>query len=88
MLREAEQRLHVAEKVKKDSGNLKVCCQCRRPGLDPRVGKIPWRREWLPTPVFLPGHPMDRGAWQTIQFMGSQRIGRDFATNIFSFLEV
>ena len=20
-----------------------------------RVGKIPWRREWLPTPVFLPG---------------------------------
>ena len=23
--------------------------------LDPWVGKIPWRREWLPTPVFLPG---------------------------------
>ena len=21
----------------------------------PRVGKIPWRREWQPTPVFLPG---------------------------------
>ena len=19
------------------------------------VGKIPWRKEWLPTPVFLPG---------------------------------
>ena len=19
------------------------------------VGKIPWKREWLPTPVFLPG---------------------------------
>ena len=29
--------------------------QCRRPGFDPWVGKIPWRREWLPTPVFLPG---------------------------------
>ena len=28
---------------------------CRRPGLDPWVGKIPWRREWLPTPAFLPG---------------------------------
>ena len=26
------------------------------PGLsDPWVGKIPWRREWQPTPVFLPG---------------------------------
>ena len=22
---------------------------------DPWVGKIPWRREWLHTPVFLPG---------------------------------
>ena len=28
---------------------------CRRPQLDPWVGKIPWRREWQPTPVFLPG---------------------------------
>ena len=24
-------------------------------GLIPELGKIPWRREWLPTPVFLPG---------------------------------
>ena len=24
-------------------------------GLIPWVGKILWRREWLPTPVFLPG---------------------------------
>jgi len=23
--------------------------------VDPRVGKIPWRREWLPTPLFLLG---------------------------------
>ena len=22
---------------------------------DPRVGEIPWRRAWQPTPVFLPG---------------------------------
>ena len=26
----------------------------RRPGFDPWVGKIPWRREWQPTPIFLP----------------------------------
>ena len=25
-----------------------------KPGSNPRVGKIPWRREWLPTPIFLP----------------------------------
>ena len=22
-----------------------------------------WRRKWQPTPVFLPGEFMDRGAW-------------------------
>ena len=29
--------------------------QCRRPELSPWVSQIPWRKEWLPTPVFLPG---------------------------------
>ena len=32
-----------------------VCLQCGRPGFDPWVGKIPWRRKWQPTPVLLPG---------------------------------
>ena len=32
-----------------------VCLQCGRPGFDPWIGKIPWRRKWQPTPVFLPG---------------------------------
>ena len=27
----------------------------RREGFHPWVGKIPWRRAWQPTPVFLPG---------------------------------
>ena len=27
----------------------------KRYGLDPWIGKIPWRRERQPTPVFLPG---------------------------------
>ena len=30
-------------------------CQCRKCGFDPWVEKIPWRRSWQPTPVFLPG---------------------------------
>ena len=30
-------------------------CQCRRHKFDPWVRKIPWRRKWQPTPVFLPG---------------------------------
>ena len=27
--------------------------QFNRPRFDPWVGKIPWRRDWLPTPVLL-----------------------------------
>ena len=34
---------------------LSVCLQCGRPGFDPWVGKIPWRRKWQPTLVLLPG---------------------------------
>ena len=26
-----------------------------RPGFNPSIGKIPWRRKWQPTPVLLPG---------------------------------
>ena len=29
--------------------------QCKRRGFDPGVVKIPWRRKWQHTPVFLPG---------------------------------
>ena len=34
---------------------LRICLQCRRPGFSSWVGKIPWRRERLPTPVFWSG---------------------------------
>ena len=42
---------------------------------DPWVGKIPWRWEWLPTPVFWPGefHGLYR-AWRR------KRVGHDWAT--------
>ena len=33
----------------------RICLQCGRPGFDPWIGKIPWRRERLPTPVLWPG---------------------------------
>ena len=38
-------------------------CQCRRYEFSPWVRKIPWRREWQHTPVFLE-YPMNRGAWR------------------------
>ena len=31
------------------------CRRCKRHKFDPWLGKIPWRREWQPTPVILPG---------------------------------
>ena len=30
-------------------------CKCKRRRFDPWVGKIPWRRKWQPTLIFLPG---------------------------------
>ena len=49
-----------------DSGKESTC-QCRRHrrhGFNPWVRKIPWRRKWLPTPVFLPGESLwTRGPW-------------------------
>ena len=37
------------------SDSKKICLQWRRPRFSPWVGKIPWRRKWQSTPVFLPG---------------------------------
>ena len=34
---------------------VKNCLQCRRLEIYPWVRKVSWRREWLPTAVFLPG---------------------------------
>ena len=44
----------------------RICLQRRRPGFDPWVQKIPWRREWLPTPVSssILENATDRRAWR------------------------
>ena len=53
---------------------------------DPWVWKIPWRRKWQPTPVFLPGkNSMDRGSWWATDH-GVARVGHDWVTkHAFSF---
>ena len=63
----------------------KICLHCRRPRFNPWVRKIPWRREWQPTPVVLPGesHGQEPGG---LPAMGSQRVGHDWATNTFTSL--
>ena len=43
----------------------RIHLQCRRPGFDPGVGKIPWRRAWqLISSILTWRIPKDRGAWQ------------------------
>ena len=37
------------------SAGKESTCNWGRPGFDPWAGNIPWRREWLPTPVLSPG---------------------------------
>ena len=56
---------------------VKKLLQCRRPQFDPWVGKIPWRREWQPTQVFLPGESPWTEEPGRLQSMGSQRVGHD-----------
>ena len=51
-------------------------CRCRRRGLNPWVEKIPWRRKWQPTSVFLPRkslcdhRELDRTQWLKQQTKG------------------
>ena len=59
------------------------CLQCRKPRFDPWIGrKIPWRKAWRPTPVFLPGESQEPGG---LQSMDSRRQGHDRVTNTFTF---
>ena len=68
---------------------IKNHLQCERLGFDSWVGKIPWRRERLPTPVFCPGQfhrlyrtwghkELDTTEWLSVQF--SRWVVSDFAT--------
>jgi len=35
---------------------VKICLPRQEMQVGSLVGKIPWRRKWQPTPVFLPGN--------------------------------
>ena len=49
----------------------------QRLGLNPWVGKIPWRREWQPTPVLLPGESHGQEEPGGLQSMGWHRVRHD-----------
>ena len=58
-------------------------CQCRRHKrfrFDPWIQKIPWRRKWQPTPLFLPGEcQVLRSLVGYIQSTRSQSVGHKWS---------
>ena len=55
------------------SGHPPGACQsrrCKRRRFDPWVRKMPWKRAWQPTPVFLPGESPWTEEPGGLQFMG------------------
>ena len=57
-------------------------CQCRRRGFDPWVGKIPWRRKWQPTPVFLPGESPGQ---RSLVCWTHKRVGHSLTTTLYTY---
>ena len=58
------------------SSDGRVCLQCGRPSFYPLVGKIPWRRKWLPTHFLAWRIPWTEEPGR-LHSMGSQRVGCD-----------
>ena len=52
----------------------------RKPGFDPWVGKIPWRRKRQPTPVFLPGKSHGQKSLAGCSPRCHKGVGHDLAT--------
>ena len=56
------------------SESKESACQCRTPGFDPWIRKIPWRREWLPTLVFLAGESHEQKSWAGYRSWGHKEL--------------
>ena len=61
------------------SDSKRICLSFRRPGFDPWLGKITWRRTWQPTSVFLPGESHGQRSLVGYSPWG-HRIGHNLAT--------
>ena len=60
-------------------GGKEPVCQCKRCGFESWVRKIPWRRKWQSTPVFLPGKFYGQRSLAGCSLWGG-RVGHDLAT--------
>ena len=55
---------------------------------DPWVGKIPWRRKWQPTSVFLSGESPWTEKSSGLQSIGLQRVRHDWNDLVQGTLEI
>ena len=65
-----------------DTSVKETTCQWgrhKRHGFDPWAGKIPWRRAWQPTPVFLPGESPWTEKPGGLLSTGLERAGHDWS---------
>ena len=72
--------VHIHMRFPRWYGGKESACQCRRCGFNPCGGKIPWRKETLPTPKFLPGE--FHGQRNLVGYCpwGHKTVGHDWAT--------
>ena len=55
--------------------------QCKGHAFNPWVGKIPWRKKWQPTPIFLPGKSHGQRSLAGCSPWGRKRVGHKLKTN-------
>ena len=70
-------------KKKKKKKKKKNTCQCRRHkrhGFSLWVWKIPWRKAWQPTPIFLPGESLGQGSLVGYSSWGHKELDTTEAT--------
>ena len=56
------------------------CGRCKRYEFNPWFGKIPWRRTWKPTPVFLPGESHGQRSLVVCSLFGLKQVDMTEAT--------
>jgi len=54
--------------------------KCRRHGFEPWVGKIPWRRAWQPTQIFLPWKSHGQKSQEGYSLWGCEELDTTEAT--------
>ena len=64
-----------------DGSDRKTLPAMQETWFNPWVGNIPWRREWQPTPTFLPGEFHGQRSLAGYSLVWGHRVGHNWATN-------